>query len=220
MIGFVGFIAATVVFALYSLSVLNNQKHIKKGFDTATYALGYVMVSLACMSWAIAAVVDNSNYFSAAIAAGTGLLLLATVLFMTALLNKPKPILVVSILAVAVMLFAYRVVVSGISATMENSVLVFNTPVAFGVVLIALFVTVWLGASKKYYSTLLKSSRYQASLYSMFYALNILALIAVSGFLFAEKQLTIIISFSFLVLAYIALSVIGYATDKLLLEEK
>ena len=212
MLGTVGFGAATLVFLAYGLTA---HKYATKeaSFQLKTYSLAFIITALACAVWAVGTRLDSA--LESFVLVGDALLLVASILLVRNVSPPKQTNLYTSlVVGLSVCSLIYRAVSGGQGPIMRDGILVFYTPRIFGVFLITLLLAVWVRANMKFYAQVIRPTIKGVSLQSSYFAANMLGAIGVSGFLFARKPVTIVISFSMLVLAYLTLSALNYVALK------
>lgn len=209
MLGTIGFSAAALVVVLYGLSSTKLQK---KGTDSRmkVYGSAYLVAALAFLAWAVGTQGSDST-LQASVLVGDGLLMVSTLLLLWTLAPAKYATILTTIAAVvSVLAVIYRAQVSGPDPIMRDSILVFNTPRAFGAFLALVLLLVWLRANMHFYERVVEKVVHTNLLRPSYFAANVLGFMGVSGFLFARKTVTIITSFTMVALAFATMAALNY----------
>lgn len=208
MLGTIGFITAAVTYLIYGYSSYNLAKK-NPGFDREIYFTSYIFTAIACTVWALSI---NRVFFDLEVGVLIGdlFLLLASVLLLTTFIKQSLelPVLVLGSIA-SITLVLFRALSSDISPVVRDSVLVFNTPRVFGVLLAAVMLFVWVKANMNFYSKVVHP-KLPNLLRPQYYAANLLGFISVTSFLMARKNITIIFAFGLLVSSFLFLVILNY----------
>lgn len=208
MIGSIGFFVASLAFLAYGLTSYRLASH-KKSFDRKSYLIAYILVAGACISWGIGIHLEQILLNNAVIL-GDCLLLGATIALLSTSAKKSEKLpAIISGVFVFSLLIWVRLLSFTKNPEVINGVLVFNTPRLFGGLMSIAILIVWV-RTNMYYFTEIIDKKLQSFLRPSYFSMNILSFISVTGFLFARKNLTIIVSFSMLVFCFIILSLLNY----------
>lgn len=203
MLGIIGFLSAAIAFSLYGYSSFKLSKK-SKNFDHTNYFWAYQLTALACIVWAFSIQGSILNLASGVLI-GDMLLLLASVLLLTTLFKPSQELAIMAIGSLTSLVVIYlRINSSELDPIIRDGILVFNTPRLFGAILAIVLVLIWLKANMNFYERAI-SPKISQLLRPQYYTSNLLGLIGVVGFLIARKNLTIVLSFSLIVLVFLFL---------------
>lgn len=208
MIGSIGFVLASIMFLAYGFSA-NKLAKPKKNFDHKSYFIAYIFVAIACLVWGLGMHLGK-DLINQVVIVGDCLLFGAIIaLVVTSAKKKEKvPALIVGIITFSLLL-AVRLLSPSIDPVIRDGVLVFNTPRIFGTILSLAILIVWVKTNMAYFKEAVPA-KLQAILRPSYFSMNVLGFIGVTGFLFARKNLTIIVSFSMIVISFAVLTSLNY----------
>lgn len=208
MIGTIGFIIASLAFLAYGFTSYKLAKH-KNNFDRKSYFVAYILVATACVVWGVGIHLEQILLNNAVIL-GDCLLFGATIALLVTTVKKAEkvPAIITGILVFGLLLWVRLLSVVN-NPTIIDGILVFNTPRIFGGLLSIAILIVWVKANMHYFTEVI-DKKLQPILRPSYFSMNVLGFISVTGFLFARKSLTIIVSFSMLVGCFVLLSLLNY----------
>lgn len=208
MIGSIGFFVASLAFLAYGFTSYKLAKH-KQSFDRKSYLIAYILVATACAVWG-AGIHLEQIVLNNAVILGDCLLFGATIALLVTSVKKAEkiPAIITGILVFGLLLWV-RLLSVAKNPTVVYGILVFNTPRIFGGLLSIAILIVWVKANMHYFTEVI-NKKLQPILRPSYFSMNVLGFISVTGFLFARKSLTIIVSFSMLVGSFVMLSLLNY----------
>lgn len=213
MLGTLGFCAAALAFMAYAYSSTKIAK--KSPFGVQTYAWAYTVAALASIVWAAGTLAGNGS-LETFVLVGDGLIMVATVLLLRTLVPAKHANLASIGAAVALAgALVWRAMDSGENPVMTDNILLFNTPRLFGAFLALVLLFVWVRSNMRFYQEVVLPAFKSDALRYTYFVPNVLAFMGISGFLFAEKSLTVVVGFTMVVMAFFALAGLNYAVVKL-----
>ncbi len=214
MLGTLGFCAAALAFVAYADSSVKIAK--KTRFKVKPYGWAYIIAGLANLVWAVGTLTGN-NTIEAFVLVGDGLIMVSTVLLLWAIV--PAKYTSLASTAAAVMLagaLAWRAMDSGPNPILRDGILAFNTPRLFGAFLAIVLLVVWVRANLRFYQDVVLPKLTNDTLRFAYFVPNVLAFMGISGFLFAQKSITIVVGFTMVIMAFLALTSLNYAVRNMI----
>lgn len=209
MLGLFGFSVAAITFVVYGLVAMKFKNKSSK-YDINSYGYGFFFVAIACAVWALTTQSSNDS-LNSLVLVGDAFLLLGSIVVFRKMLSKSTNLTYDVILVIAaVAALTYRAYYSSQSPIMHDGILVFYTPRLFGALLVVVMFAVWFRANMNFHDTVIAKMLNSDVLRAPYFSFNLIGFIGISGFLFARKSITIIFSFSMLVLAYLSLAALNY----------
>ncbi len=213
MLGTLGFCAAALAFMAYAYTSTKITK--KSHFQIQTYSWAYTVAALASIVWAAGTLAGDGS-LETFVLIGDGLIMVATVLLLRTIVPAKyvNPATVGAIVALAAAL-AWRAMDSGQSPVMDDNILLFHTPRLFGAFLAIVLLVVWVRSNMRFYQEVILPALKNDAFHYTYFVPNVLALMGISGFLFAEKSLTIVVGFTMVVMSFLALAGLNYVVVKM-----
>lgn len=202
MLGAIGFSFAALLFAGYALSARSNA-HVD-GFRISSYVAAYLLLALACASWAFAALIGG-HALVAGVLLGDAFVMIGTVCMIDAVSGtKFRLLALMGSSLVAAVAFTARVQYFAPHPYQKDSVLVFNSGRTVAIVFLVFFTVVWFPVTMRFVSRVLQGSGLiylgKAGILAC-----VLAVLGVYGFLSAKTTTEIIIYFVVLCCAFATL---------------
>lgn len=205
MWGCIGFSAAALIFAAYSMSCSERMK--TPGLNLEYFRSAYETLAAACLAWAVGALLGGEG-LKAAIVVGNVLALAATILMVLSWVRSNRLIWLAGLSAVALAAMAARLWVYPPEAYMHHGVLIFNEKTPVFVAFTLLFSAVWLPLSLHAAHSLTRLRRlapYRATVSFSF----IIATLSTVLLLAARRPVTVVIAFVTLCLCFVSLITIN-----------
>lgn len=207
MLGTIGFSVAAITFFIFGYTSYQLAAH-KPKYDRSGFLMAYTLITLACLVWAIGTQLA-SRYLHTSVLIGDLLLLMAsTMLLVTTLPQKWHMVAMFGGALATLGLLLLRIKSSGAEPALINNVLIFNTPKAFGVLLVVILYFVWVRANMYFFAEVIDKDL-QVLLRPAYFSSNVFAFLGVSGFLFSRKDITVVTSFCIIVASFISLVMVN-----------
>lgn len=209
MLATIGFTAAAVIFMVYGYSLSYIKDRVNR-YNLFYFSIAYGLLGLACLIWALGALVGTDASLAVCVFVGNLAVLAATAAIINSVICDRYRLLISLLIMIAgIGLLAIRTLFMPAEPFLKDGVLVFNSQLLVALILAIIFVAIWMPINLKV-SRAITSNIKTIPLKTMGEMIFIIASFSVVSFIIARKPITVALSFAILCCAFIPLTFINY----------